>query len=38
MISSQDIIKIKVELIISLDYLYKIKTRPVGDLFSNAMS
>jgi hypothetical protein len=28
MISSQVIIKIKVELIISLDYLYKIKTRP----------
>jgi hypothetical protein len=28
MISSQVIIKIKVELIISLDYLYKMKTRP----------
>jgi hypothetical protein len=28
MISSHVIIKIKVELIISLDYLYKIKTRP----------
>jgi hypothetical protein len=28
MISSQVIIKIKVELIVSLDYLYKIKTRP----------
>jgi hypothetical protein len=31
MISSQVIIKIKVELIISLDYLYKIKTRPSVD-------
>jgi hypothetical protein len=28
MISSQVIIKIKVEFIISLDYIYKIKTRP----------
>jgi hypothetical protein len=28
MISSQVIIKIKVELIISLNYIYEIKTRP----------
>jgi hypothetical protein len=28
MISSQVISKIKVELIISLDYLYKVNTRP----------
>jgi hypothetical protein len=33
MISSQVIIKIKVELIISLDYLYKIKTRPSFNYF-----
>jgi hypothetical protein len=33
MISSQVIIKIKVELIISLDYLYKIKTWPSFNCF-----
>jgi hypothetical protein len=32
MISSQVIINIKVELIISLDYLYKIETRPSFNL------
>jgi hypothetical protein len=33
MISSQDIVKIKVKLIISLDYLYKIKTWPSFNCF-----